>query len=47
MTHIPFQMLYDLHHERLADLLGEADPTRRAQPTKRLRRITKSRNHSA
>lgn len=47
MTHIPFQMLSDLHHERLADLIGEADRTRRARPAKRLRRIAKGRNHPA
>lgn len=47
MTRIPFQMPYDLHHERPADLIGEADPARRARPAKRLRRITKGRNHPA
>jgi hypothetical protein len=44
MTQIPFQMLYDLHHQRLAELLGEADDARLARTEKRLRRMPKGRN---
>lgn len=47
MTQIPFEMLRELHHERFADLLAEADSIRRARTAKRLRRITKSRKHPA